>query len=394
MDRYILAHYSEIGLKKSNKPYFVKKLIANIKEKLEKKFSQTFKVQEVLSRIVIPLDCDFVEEEYVNVLKKIFGLKNFQFVYEGSKELKELGPQICANLPEEMKQLADKGRSFRVRVKKSQKLAVTSVEMERELGAVLLRNGIGMSVQMKHPNFDVNVEIFNNKSFYSYKKYQGLGGMSACTGDRLIAMISAGIDSPVAAFRMMRRGARVVFLHFHAYPFTDESEITNVKKLVSLLSDYQTQTVLYLCPFGEIQKQIATNLDIPPKIRVVLYRRMMIRVSERVAKIKKCKGVITGDSYAQVASQTAQNLFAIHQASSIPLFQPLISFDKDEIINVANQIGTFDVSKLPCKDTCSMFMPEHPELSANVYDLEKLEKNLPIDDWIDDLIANLEKVEY
>ncbi len=391
MKRYLLIHYSEIGLKKSNKRYFVDKLRKQIKEKLEKRFRETFSVYEVLSRLMVPLESGFVEEDYVQVIKKIFAIKNFQFVYEGSIDLRDLGEAIWENMPDD---IPGSGGTFRVTVKRSQLLDYSSIEAAKEIGAFLLRSGIDIGVKMKNTDFVFNVEFFNNFGYFSYKKYLGAGGLSANSGAKLICMISSGFDSPVAAYRMMRRGARVIFVHFHAYPFTDQSEMDHVKNLVEVLSDYQFDTKLYLFPFGKVQKSIATNLDIPAKVRVVLYRRMMLRIAERISKKEKAKGVITGDSYGQVASQTPQNLFAVHEAGSIPLFQPLIAFDKDEIIDISKVIGTHDISKLPCKDTCSMFNPKHPELTASPYDLREYEKLFQVEEFVEEVLKEGEIVTF
>lgn len=391
MKRFILLHYSEIGLKKANKGYFVDKLRKQIKEKLEKRFRQTFVVSEILSRIIIPLQDGFVEEEYVKVLRKIFGVKNFQFVYEGVTDIELIADQIWNNMPADLlSAFGNEIKTFCVRVKRSQELPLTSIEFEREIGAILLRHDIALKVKLKDMDFLVSVEFFNEHGYFSYKKYSGIGGMSANSGGKLVSLISNGIDSPVAAYKMMRRGARVIFAHFHSYPYTEQKDIENLKKLVGILSDYQFDTKLYLIPFAEIQKAIATNLDIPGNLRVVLYRRIMIRIAERIAKKDKAKGLITGDSYAQVASQTSGNLFAVHDASSIPLFQPLIAYDKEEIIMLAREIETFDISKLPCGDTCTMFVPKHPELNASIYDLRRIEEALPIDEWVEQAFSSAE----
>lgn len=384
MKKFILIHYGEIGLKGANKGYFVKKLCSSIKEKLQKAFKKTFSVSCFLGRIMVPLGPKLNEEKISEILEKISGLKNYQFVYEGDLDLKKLGKQILKNWPKDWKK--DDSKTFRVSVKRSQNMKVTSVEAERNLGAILLKNNIGMKAKMKNPDVTINVEFFKEHGYFSYKKSFGLGGMSSNTGGKLIAMISAGIDSPVAAYRMMRRGARVIFVHFDGYPYTDDVENEHVKDLVKILSEYQKDTKLYMVPFGEIQKKIATNLDVPAKYRTVLYRRFMIMISEKIARRQEAKGVITGDSFGQVASQTPENMFTIHEVSKIPLYQPLIGYDKEEIIRMAEKIGTYEISKLPCKDTCSMFMPKNPEIKAKIQDVKEYESKLPVQEWVTDAV--------
>jgi len=389
MKRFLLVHYAEIGLKKSNVKYFVEKLRKRLKFKLEKRFGGTFDIKPTLGRFLIPLPDDFSESEYLKVVTKVFGVKNFMFVFQGSADLNELGKQIFEKLPD----LAEI-ETFCVRSKRSMRLSFSSSESERELGAILLRNGIDRKVKMKNPDLQINVEFFNNYGYFAFQKYEGQGGLSPNSQGKLVSLMSAGIDSPVASFRMMRRGARVIFVHFHAYPFTDKDEMDQVKELVEILSDYQADTKLYLIPFGEFQKAVGTNLEIPGKVRTVLYRRMMLRVAERIAKNEQAKGLVTGDSFGQVASQTPENMFAIHDVTNIPLYQPLISFDKEEIIEVAREIGTYEISSLPCKDTCAMFMPRSPELKANPYDMVEYEKNLPILDWIEKVLDQSEIIYF
>ncbi len=393
MKRFIIIHYGEIGLKKANIEYFLGKLRKRLRVMLEQRFNSNFSIKHSLSRFLIALPQSFTDvqqEDYARVLYKIFGIKNFKFVYEGGTEIEELGAQILLNLPAYVRDPDVKPRTFRVTVKRSMPLPCSSIGAERQIGACLLRDGIDIKVKMQNPEFVVDVEFFNNHGYFSFKKYAGPGGLSPNSQGKLVSMISAGIDSPVASYMMMKRGVRVIYIHFHGYPFTDKAEVEQVKELVKILSAYQFDTKLYLVPFGQFQKKIAVNLDIPAKIRTVLYRRLMLRIAELIAKSEGAKGVVTGDNLGQVASQTPENIFAIHQASTIPLYQPLIGFDKEDIVKIAEKIGTFEISKLPCKDTCGMFMPDHPEIKANIFDVCEYEKTLPIEEWLKDILKESE----
>ncbi len=378
MKRSLIIHYGEIGLKGANKDYFVKKLKKAVKTRLEKRFRKVFDVKYTLGRILVDLPDRFVEEKYAEVLGRIFGIKNFKFTYVGNVKIEKLAEQIWKKMPKFEK----RPENFRVKVKRSMELPYKSIDAEREIGALLLDKGLDLKVKLKDSDFIVDVELFNNNGYFSYCTYRGHGGFPSNSQGKLVSLISSGIDSPVASFSMMRRGARVIFVHFHGYPYTDKEEMNQTKEIVEILSKYQFDTKLYLIPFGKIQKAIAVNKDIPAKPRTVLYRRMMLRIAEAIAKKEKAKGLITGDNYGQVASQTPGNMFAIHDASKIPVFQPLIGFDKEDIIKIAEKIGTFEISKLPCKDSCSMFMPKHPELKANIHDLRIYEEKLPLDDWV------------
>jgi len=391
MRRFILLHYGEIGLKKSNMAYFVDKLKKRLKFVLQDEFRLNFSIKHTLGRILISSSDNFVDEQkYAEVLSSVFGIQNFKFVWEGSLDLDVLISEMWENLPKNIFDFDLKPRTFRVAVKRSMIMPFKSIELEREIGARLLKKGIDIKVKMVDPELVVDVEFFNGHAYFSFRKYKGAGGLSPNSQGRFISLISAGIDSPVASYLMMKRGARVIFTHFHAYPFSDKSELENVKSLVKILSKYQFDTKLYLIPFGKIQKSISTNLEIPSKIRTVLYRRLMIRIAEKIAKNEHAKGLITGDSLGQVASQTPENMFAIHDASTIPMFYPLIGFDKDETISMAEKIGTFKISKLPCTDTCAMFMPEHPEIRANVYDVREYEKLLPVNEWVEEALKSAE----
>lgn len=388
MKRCLLVHYGEIGLKLGNKDYFVSRLMRNIKTKFKESFERNFFIEHTLDRFLIPLEDDFDEDKYISVLNKIFGIKNFSFVFVGSTDIEKLVEEIWTNLPEEI--CEEKTKTFRVKVKRSMKMPLNSMEMERKIGALLLERGLDMKVKLKNPDFVVTVEFFNEHGYFAFKKHEGAGGLSSGTQGKLVATISAGIDSPVAAYRMMRRGARIIFVHFHGYPYTDKDEMEQVKELVQILSKYQEGTKLYLVPFGFIQKSISTNLEVPARMRTLLYRRMMLRIAEKICFKERAKGIVTGDNFGQVASQTPENIFAIHDVTTIPLFQPLIGDDKEEIIEIAKKIGTFEISKLPCKESCTMFMPRSPELRANARDLLKYEESLPIDEWMQKAVKESE----
>ncbi len=386
MKQFLLIHYGEIGLKKANAEYFIEKLRKRIKLRFEKRFKETFVVKHTLRRIMVTMPDYFVESEYVEVLYKIFGIKNFKFVFAGSVDLEKLGDEIVNLLPK----FDILPSNFRVVAKRSMVLPFKSSDAEREIGAIVLRSGFDVPVKMKGADFIIDIEFFNCIGFFSFNTYRGLGGLSGNSQGKLISTISSGIDSPVASWLMMRRGARVIFVHFHGYPYVDKDEMEQVEQLVEILSDYQQDTKLYLVPFGQFQKAIGTCLEIPSKIRTILYRRMMLRVSSLIARKEAANGIITGDCFGQVASQTPENLFVVDQASNIPVYRPLIGFDKEEIISLSEKIGAFEISKLPCKDSCTIFMPKKPELKANLTDTLNLEKNLDMAMWEKKLLADSE----
>lgn len=394
MKRFVLVHYGEIGLKKSNQDYFVDKLKMTLKLRLQEAFRQPFSVVSPLGRILVRLSEDFSEKDevqYVEVIRKIFGIKSFKFVYETEIDLEKLEQEIWEKIPE----FSDpKPQTFKVNAKRSMTMDVKSIDVERQIGEGLLNRGLPMKVNLTKPDFVVDIEFFNQHAYFAMNRYLGVGGMAPLSQGKLICLMSSGIDSPVAAYLMMRRGARVVFTHFHGYPYTDVDEMENVKKLVKLLSQYQFDTKLYMLPFAQVQKAIATNLEIPGKVRTILYRRIMLQIAQQLAKKEQAKGLVTGDVFGQVASQTPENIYSIHDATTIPLFQPLIAYDKEEIINLAEKIGTFEISKLPCKDTCTMFAPKKAEIKSNVYDIRLFEQQIDCEYWVKKVLSEAETVIY
>lgn len=379
MDRYILIHYGEIGLKGANADYFIEKLRKHIRIRLTKRFGNDVRIRHSLRRFLVTVPDGFVEDDYVAVLSKIPGIKNFKFVYAGSADLATLGAEILGVMDGlDLSYVS----SFCVKVKRSMELPFKSPEAQRELGAILLRSGFEHPVRLKGADFIVDVEFLNGFGYFSLKTYPGVGGMTSNTQGKLVSLLSSGIDSPVASYLMMKRGARVIFAHFHGYPYTDKSEMEQVVEIFEMLSEYQFDSKLYLVPFAEYQKEISRNTVIPSNVRTVLYRRLMLRIAQAIAKKEQARGLVTGDNFGQVASQTSENLYAIHDASSIPLYQPLIGLDKEDVIGVSEKIGTFEISKIPCKDSCTLFAPKVPELKADVYDVRDYEKLLPIDDWV------------
>lgn len=390
MQRFLLIHYGEIGLKKSNQNYFVEKLKRDLRMRLQHSFRLPVSILHSLGRLVVKLPEDFElsdEEKYAEVVGKIFGIKNFKFTYRSGIDFEKLGEEIFGLLPDFSDGLPG---SFRVNVKRSMTLDLKSVDIERLIGGMLVDRGFDVPVNLRAAEFIVDIEIFNQHSYFSFKTYRGVGGMAPLSQGKLVSLLSSGIDSPVASYLMMRRGARVVLVHFHGYPYTDAEEMENVKGLAKILAGYQWETKLYLLPFAQVQKAIATNLEIPGKVRTILYRRLMLRIAQKVAKKEHAKGLITGDVFGQVASQTPENIYSIHDATSIPLLQPLIAYDKEEIVKIAERIGTFEISKLPCKDTCTMFAPKKAEIKSNVYDIRLFEQQIDTEFWVNKVLAEAE----
>ena len=207
-----------------------------------------------------------------------------------------------------------------------------------------------------------------------------------------MCLLSGGIDSPVAGFRLMKRGCRVHFVHFHAYPILSRTSQDKTEELAQLLAQYQMRSRLYTVPFGELQQQIV--ISIPPPLRVVLYRRLMMRIAERLAQESGAKALISGESVGQVASQTIENLAVINEVVSLPVLRPLIGYDKEEIITEAKRLGSYSISIIPDEDCCTLFTPKSPATKARREDVERAESALPVADMVAKVIALTERQDY
>ena len=263
--------------------------------------------------------------------------------------------------------------SFRIETQRGDKtFPLNSPEINRRLGAAIKEKSAAR-VDLTHPELTVFVEILPRDAFFGFNKIPGAGGLPVGASGRVVSLISGGIDSPVAAYRMLQRGCRLIFVHFHSAPYLDKTSQEKVRQLVTALTRHQFQSRLYLVPFGEIQRQIVAAVNRP--LRVILYRRMMLRIAEGLATKEKAKALVTGESLGQVASQTLENMAVIQQAAALPILRPLVGMDKQEIIDQARRIGTFEISSIPDQDCCQLFVPKHPATKARFDEVEDAESN-------------------
>jgi thiamine biosynthesis protein ThiI len=256
---------------------------------------------------------------------------------------------------------------------------MTSPQIEREVGG-RIKEARDWRVNLDEPDLTIHVELLTDQAFYFFGKERGPGGLPTGTAGRVVCLLSGGIDSPVAAHRMMKRGCAVTFVHFHSYPILSRASQEKARELVQLLTKWQHRSRLHLVAFGEIQQQVV--LSVPAPMRVVVYRRLMMRIAERIARAREAQALITGDVVGQVASQTLENLSVIGSVVTLPVFRPLIGMDKEEITAEATTIGSYPISIIPDQDCCTLFTPRNPLTRARLAEIEAAEQALPIDDLV------------
>ena len=364
----VLIRYHEIALKKGNRHYFIdllkRNLVAALRD-LDVKQAKTLQ-----ARILITVGAEAERREIERRLQRVFGVANFSFVERIPPDIERLRESILQQID---------GRSFasfRIDARRADKsFSLTSPEINRLLGAAV-KEKTRARVDLEHAELTIEVEILPDCAFFDFEKVPGPGGLPVGASGRVVSLISGGFDSPVAAYRMMQRGCRLIFVHFHSAPYLDKTSQEKCRELVRLLTRHQFKSRLYLVPFGEIQRTIVAGVLRP--LRVVLYRRMMLRIAEAMARKEKALALTTGESLAQVASQTLENMAVIQQAAALPILRPLVGMDKQEIIDQARRIGTFEISSQPDQDCCQLFVPKHPATKARLADVEKAEARLDI----------------
>jgi thiamine biosynthesis protein ThiI len=363
----VIAHYQEIALKGKNRPWFLHRLVRNVRLALSD--LDVREVRTPMGRIEVVLGSEAAWPEVRERLARMFGLANFSLAHRVPLDLDAVGDALVRDLP------VGPVESFRIAVRRADKrFPVPSPEVERILGR-RVQDVRGWKVDLSHPAMKIGVELLANEAFYYFDKLRGPGGLPMGTAGRVAALLSGGIDSPVAAWRMMKRGCTTTFIHFHSYPFLSRTSQDKARELARLLTRYQFRTRLYLVPFGELQRQI--TLSVAGPLRVVIYRRMMLRIAERIARLRGAHALVTGEVIGQVASQTIENLTAIDSASTLPVFRPLIGMDKEEITAQAEKLGTYKISIIPDEDCCTLFTPRHPATSARRDQIAAAESNLP-----------------
>jgi thiamine biosynthesis protein ThiI len=380
----VAVRYHEIALKGKNRPFFVERLCQNLRRATSDLGVQ--RVGPLHGRILVELGDGVPWQQVRERVATVLGIANFSPVHECAPDLPALQRAAAQSL------VGSSFASFRVTTRRSYKgFPKTSMEIDRELGGAL-RAATGMKVDLESPEVIVFVEVLKDRILYSLEKHPGAGGFPAGSSGRVAALLSGGIDSPVAAYRMMKRGCRVVFVHFHAFPLQDRTTIDKARELARILTRYQFRSRLLLVPFGPAQQTIVASCPAP--LRVVLYRRFMIRIAEALAARHGAKALVTGESLGQVASQTLDNIAVIDQAARGPVLRPLVGMDKEEITGEARRIGTFGVSTLPDQDCCQLFVPRSPATAATLEAVTAAEATLPGNELVAAALGSAEEERF
>jgi tRNA uracil 4-sulfurtransferase len=373
----VVVHYQEIALKGNNRPWFIARLVRNLREAT--RGAGVREVRALMGRIELVLEEGAGWDAVRDRVSHVFGVANFARAGRVPLDIDTIAREILADLGER------NPPSFRVSARRADKrFPLTSPQIEREIGG-RIKQARGWNVNLSAPGLTIHVEALTHEAFYFFGKEPGPGGLPVGVSGKVACLLSGGIDSPVAAWRMMRRGCRVLLVHFHSYPILSRASQEKARELARMLARWQLHSRLMLVPFGEIQQRVV--LAVAPPLRVVIYRRLMMRIAEALARAGRARALVTGEVVGQVASQTLENLQAINAVVSLPIFRPLIGMDKDEITAESQRLGTYQVSIIPDQDCCTLFTPRHPATRARIADVEAAEAALPMQELVDQAVA-------
>lgn len=386
----IVVHYHEVWLKGGNRHFFIAKLVAALRQALEGVAQPRF--TKPGDRLLIELGPAADLDAAIHRVERVFGIANFAVARPVEKSL----DAICAAAWDEVAPLDLS--TFAVRAKRSDKsFPLDAAALERHLGGFLLQklrdSGRNVRVQLNDPGVTCRVEITSGPALIYARKLPGPGGLPPNTAGKMLCLLSGGFDSAVAAWKMMKRGAHLSFAHFYSTGAKPgESSMHVARALVEKLTPWQGSATLHLIPFDPIQREVYARA--PEQHRILLYRRLMLRIAERIALRTKARALVTGDSLGQVASQTLPNMAAVGSVARLPLFRPLVGDDKQEILALARRIGTYDISAEPFHDCCPVFMPAAPALFASAAQLDAAESSLDVESLIKQGIATSIRERY
>ncbi len=368
----VVVHYHEIGLKGRNRGFFERSLVRNLRSALE---GCDHNGVEVLNGRMLVHTSDRPDDALLERMGRVFGVASYApsaITDSAIPAMRHAALDLLGGRPFD---------TFAIAARRATKeLPFNSKEINIDLGAAVQAE-MHKDVNLGSPDVTVHVEVVGKRTFVYVERFEGPGGLPVGASGKVVSLLSGGIDSPVATHRIMRRGAKAILCHFHSAPFTDRSSPRKAGELARMLSEWQGNTTLYLVPLGEAQQQVVVKA--PPELRVILYRRLMVRVGAELARREGAKALVVGDSLGQVASQTLENMTCVDDASPLPVLRPLIGEDKLDIIGAARRLGTYETSILPFEDCCSLFVPRSPATRASVESCRDAESGLDIPSLVD-----------
>ena len=380
----IILHLHELTLKGNNRSWFEKILIKNLSIHLK---DLPYKNISIISgRILITSININLIKDYKKCLSCVLGIRNFLFAIEVDLNIEKIKDKSLSLFSD-----INSHKTFRISSRRQNKnYKLTSQDINCIIGEYIQVN-TGLKVNLTNPDIDLVIEVVNDKAFVGIEKIEAFGGLPVGTGEKALSLISSGIDSPVASFNLLKRGVKLDYIHFHSAPATSTQSIYNVESLLKVLCKYQLQCNLYLFPLLDIQNKIMDVVD--SKFWILLFRRAMMKISNIIAMENNYKVLVSGENIGQVASQTLSNIVAIQDASHIPIIRPLSGYNKEEIVNQAEKIGTYRISIEPYQDCCSYFVPPNPETKAKLERIRYQEQKVDLDEIIKTEILKLEKKE-
>lgn len=365
----ILLKYGEISLKGLNRPMFEKQLLANVAKALAP--LGKFSIRKSQSTVYVePLGDDIDMQAATERLSKVFGIVNICPAAKCQKTIEDIERTTL----ECLSQIDLNGKTFKVEAKREDKqFPMNSPQLCRHMGAVILKNTEGLSVDVHNPDILVQIEI-RKEAFIFTQKVSGAGGMPVGTAGRAALLLSGGIDSPVAGWMISKRGVVLDAVHFHSHPYTSDRAKEKVIELAKIMTQYTGPIRLHIVPFTDIQLDIIDKC--PKNYLTIIMRRLMMRIAEKIARESAAMALITGESIGQVASQTMESLVVTDNAVDMPVFRPCIGMDKEEIVTISKKIDTYETSILPYEDCCTIFVPKHPKTKPSISEIQEAEKLL------------------
>ena len=380
MEQVILIKYGELTTKKANRNLFIKTLYDNILEKLK-----DYQVKITKDRVRMFIETTDNIDEIVNILSNIPGFHGIVIAYKVDTNTEE----IKAKTLDIVKTINFK--TFKVETKRSNKdFPIPSMEFNQIIGRLLLKNIPNIKVDVHNPDYLLKIEIRDKYTYIYSKEINGLGGYPIGVAGKGLLMLSGGIDSPVAGYLAMKRGIKLECIYFESPPHTSIQAKNKVKKLVAKLNNYQSNITLHVINFTKIQEAIYQNIN--PNYMITIMRRMMYRISTKVAQKNNCLAIINGESVGQVASQTLTSMQVINNVTSYPIIRPLACYDKLDIIDISKKIDTYETSILPYEDCCTIFLPKHPVINPSLDKAIEYEKNIDYEELIEEAINNMENI--